>query len=1277
MPRSRLHAARRTRKPQEPDDKALPGYAAQASKSAAPPSEYVGVVVTTASRLESMTDRSRFELLATSVLRKADATYAAVIHTGVNADGETVVAPLDGLHLVPRSSPPHYVFVQHTTTERSRLRGKWLTNREADFGKAVRVARDVRRDQPDAQFTVVLCTNQRTQCDLVLDISKEASAEGVALDIWEQSRISDFLDSTRDGHWLRKIYLGVEAERLSEELLHHLCVTSVEAYRRNLHISEEDILVRRTVLEEIEHTVDSGETQLCLLLGASGFGKSVACMQAMQRRRATGRLSIWLPAEYLRDSVLIEEALDAWLRTLHPSLELDAGRIALDLSAKLGRLMVVVDDVNREDEPAHALHVLFATAVPLSERRTNDIRSAQADDEPTGARILVVVPVWPEHLQHMPRSVVENRSVRLLSVGEMATDACCQIIRGAAAQLSHLSASEFADRLGRDPFLIGLFASVIDHNTAQQDMVAIADDVVGQFLDQQTNTLADSGFEALLPSEVRRILVKLAQEMLLRRDLRPSWHDVRDWFGHTSEEILGLRGLVQQGHVCRIDAEERIAFRHDRIQERLLVDAMDGLLRVAQPPEDVISDPFFARLVGKAIMRDGHREDWPQRLRSSAPLTLFEAIRHFDEPTTKHQRNILAQVDDWAQHDSRRAPKALVGAVSWTLLETESHAARRIVDALEPNPVLMLAGFRNGSARHGLSYMKAHLKMGFEPGMGDRLRDRIVAHVAHHNSPRLLEELDAVAQSSDVAWEDAAAFLALIGHLGLAGFEESINSLWRVSPDRLVGYGIWAASRCPVSDVGPLLDPMLDHLAGMPEREKSHEAPSEREYTALYLSWAFRRGMTEESIQFLLARARRAQRSLRRQILLMIESADDPDVMEFLVYQMVSQYASRRWERASCFSDADPESISLRPESRDRLRRLWDSDREPRQVRVQAFSIWLIATSCTDTALLRLIPEKSPLFQSALQQRVKLGDLSAAEDLLVQLTSNALGGFWWMVAHRVWCETLREHAASALAGLKGCIPTDFSGGRTDLEYFLADLLVMIPPDEAESLLETNWDDLMYSHLLLHAALRIGTPRCLEMAKKSMAACPMNVRIFKTAFFVWERGHASNPLTIQHLENLLPYLARMTEDEAYSLALTAERIPDSGGKIARWIVQHLVPRLSPERRASISVADEHLIRELDRWRDEAKTRKRLPDLAYLFERLSGRRGLRERQLSIIDEWLARNRTVHGFMVAAACLSNIGTRRHLDLLDSYSIEGEAEVVEKIATDTKFSVRRRTLQ
>ena len=207
--------------------------------------------MTTAATLEALTDRARFELLATSVLRKGDSKYAAIIETGVNAQGETIVAPVDGFHQIPHSNPPHYILVQHTTTDRERLRGKWLSEKDGDLCKAAGEARKIRQKQPHAVFTVALATNQRVDFELATDVYQRAHVEQVAVDIWELSRLADFLDSTADGHWLRKLYLGVEAERLSAELLHQIGRQSLKLYRQDVLLPGHGPLVQRRLIDNI------------------------------------------------------------------------------------------------------------------------------------------------------------------------------------------------------------------------------------------------------------------------------------------------------------------------------------------------------------------------------------------------------------------------------------------------------------------------------------------------------------------------------------------------------------------------------------------------------------------------------------------------------------------------------------------------------------------------------------------------------------------------------------------------------------------------------------------------------------------------------------------------------------------------------------------------------------------------------------------------------------------------------------------------------------------
>jgi hypothetical protein len=85
--------------------------------------------VTTTQAIAGSTDEAMFERLATAVLRAAEPVYRNLLHPGVNADGKTVMSPLDGIHFVPGAHPAHSV--HHTITGIDGLEGKWLHDPKA------------------------------------------------------------------------------------------------------------------------------------------------------------------------------------------------------------------------------------------------------------------------------------------------------------------------------------------------------------------------------------------------------------------------------------------------------------------------------------------------------------------------------------------------------------------------------------------------------------------------------------------------------------------------------------------------------------------------------------------------------------------------------------------------------------------------------------------------------------------------------------------------------------------------------------------------------------------------------------------------------------------------------------------------------------------------------------------------------------------------------------------------------------------------------------------
>jgi len=777
----------------------------------------------------------------------------------------------------------------------------------------------------------------------------------------------------------------------------------------------------------------------------------------------------------------------------------------------------------------------------------------------------------------------------------------------------------------------------------------------------------------LLPAELLDVLARVAREMILRRNLRPLWGVLEGWLGDGSKGMRGMRLLVRQAQVCKLDAEGRLDFRHDRLHERFLVQAMADLLQLPEPAEDIVTDPYYSAIVGKALARTELSAERLASLRTQAPWALFEAIRQVSEPSSQYQARLFQEARTWGANESQSVPESFRAAIGWTLIETDSSHVLAIIDAMKPNALLMAAGLRNGSAQHGMRFLRDRVRHDFEPGGGDNLRDRIIEHAGHRHGEQLSRNLREQLSHPEIDGLDANSYLALLGHFCFADFDQLIQQIWRRHQDEVLAYAIWAAARCPLRDVNGVLGPLIERLAALPIREDYTKSPTERESMALYLGWAFRRGITQEGLTFLLESGRQ-DGTLRKDIARMVEGVDHPEAIEFLVRHLAAGGGSNLWSDLTGIGDGEPNTRLRSSPTNDRLLRLWQSSDELEKVRTQAFCLWLQTTGCNDPALLRTIETDSPFYPYALQHRIKLGDNSVVSEVVSQLRSNDMHGWWWVLAHWVWCAELRSLAFETLAEMRGRIPADCSGGRADLLFILAELLAKVPVADGELLLREHWGHLKYSPYMVQAAFRIGTPNCVALAKEALSLCPLGVDVFHLFSAVWREKNLANPITVHHLESLEPYLERMTNEELRSFTWATEWAVGSDERIGEWIRRHVLPRLSVGDQSRFQVSDQYMIVSLDRYFHDTRFG---PYLDFLFEERGGQRIVfPERQLRLLEEWLSNHRTARGLAIAAECLKHIGTRRELDLLDRYPIEGNAHDIERIKNGARFSLRKRTL-
>jgi hypothetical protein len=407
----------------------------------------------TAKQLSAMTDEGAFERLATAVLREADPRYVALTHPGVNANGKTVKAPVDGIAFVPDTTPPHLVAAHHTTTLAAGLANKWLhdpstvktkkakpTTPAGDLLKTAEIVRKERERDPSIIATLALTTNQEPTEQLVRDVNAAARQHGIEVDIWSRSRLAHFLDSPR-GQWLRQSFLGIEQMRLSKELLAKLSRDSLRIFQPPGDTPE------AWVSRSIDKTLAEARRDIVLLVAEAGLGKSVAGYKLLRAHIDRGGFGLVLPHELVEKSLSVVQAIDLALRQLHPHLAPDAGADALTLCEPALPFLILVEDINRSGKSSELLE------------RIASWRNEEKAKGP-GARWRVICPAWPQAmfpLKDQQRKHLEEFVIPCPGLTPEESRAAVRqraVLKGRT--ISTMDADAIAEALGHDPLLIGL-----------------------------------------------------------------------------------------------------------------------------------------------------------------------------------------------------------------------------------------------------------------------------------------------------------------------------------------------------------------------------------------------------------------------------------------------------------------------------------------------------------------------------------------------------------------------------------------------------------------------------------------------------------------------------------------------------------------------------------------------------------------------------------------------------------------------------------------------------
>ncbi|WP_409524357.1 hypothetical protein [Nitrincola sp. MINF-07-Sa-05] len=1219
----------------------------------------------TALALSQITDTGLFEHLAAAVLREARPDlYCNLTQPGTNAEGKPVKSPVDAISFAPNADPRHMVIVHHTTYKQVNLRKKWLLDprtvktrkgsksaaEPGDLLKAASIAEDERKKTPNLLVTLALTTNEEPPQEVTREVERVAGAHKIMLDIWSRSRIADFLDHNANGQWLRKKYLGITQERLSIDLLRELGKKSLDAYQPPVREKEQ---IARTSADIV---IESLPVPLGFLAGESGFGKSVACYQQLANHFTSGGCCLVLPHEVLAVSITLEQAIDATLRQLHPSLAEGEGSQALALSTAGLPLLMTVEDISRSGQCAL-----------LIERLVKWSQSLNANNQRTSWRVMC--PIWPELLSGLgddARKRTEPLTRRLSTFTP--EEARAALLKRAAyenSDLSELDADLIAKTLGYDPLLIGLHDLKLTAPT----------DVIAAFVLQSAERVSQTG--AYVANEHLASLRALAWMMLRHKQMSPKWADVCSWLSNSGVSLASLREQVKSGEVIRLtqsNQDSHIVFRHDRVRNWLLADAAASVMKNDVLDKDTFSDPYFAGVIGAALANSDIPMSVAEQVRELNPLALFHALQSFREPSSPLHNEVIRAIDDWLEDITSHSPAChnLRHAVLGVLSETQSSYVLKILPKLKSRSLVKdIAGLRNGDLASGV-----RLCASIEPGTGALWRDLAIEHAKLNFGPQFTKELVTLLKSHQLNDMTIVGALRLAGHLADTVLAQAIEVCWNSDAHRgehLEDY-LWAAAQCGGDQTERLLSPICDVWAVLPDEEESNGMPSARNSLAAHnVAWAFWRSLPEPALKFFIQRA--SSEDLRWPITYMLHGMDQPEAVNYLVEYMADR--SREWEGTNGLDIFQStvkghwrwqreRNITMSVQSRARLQEIWTDKVHDKHLRKHAFGLWDATIAPEDIQLLRSQEDSGELADCILRARLERKDQEAIPAFVKKLlTDDDQHGYWWCSARHIWSDSLTATLHEYLDRQQKSINPTW-GDSPKSAWIISKLIMEQDIAVLETMLLKHWEFLRFSPHYVQTALYAATPRLLTMVDETIRECPVPKDMFNHIdrhFGIRTTGRAG-VTRIEQIQALIPYLDYLSDSSIHQFW---EVCSEKG-----WIGlrrEYLDSRLG-EWKERVGLDDCHLFAELDK----ELTYDRPHWLDHWVDRHLGNGRSKEDIFAILKQWLRSKKCMKALQIAASVIIHAGTRRDIEIL----YEGDdqsGEAVELIA-NTRFEIMRRTL-
>ncbi len=1124
--------------------------------------------------LTSITDTGQFEKIATRVLRAMVPLYFGIVHSGVNVRGQSIKDPVDGICFsTDELGIRHAIAVEHTTTRREGLEKKWLSEKQGDVIKAARRL----EKWADYRLKIVLTCSSSVSSDLVSKIEQYGSERGLEIDIWDNSRLSQALDTNPDGQYIRSQVFGIPQTRLSKELA--LEISDRQLAQQQTYVKIGDLVERDfdVALPDLINAVGP----LTYIVGQSGLGKTSVCLQYADYVRKTDGIAFVVHHDDIGQSHSIEQALFKSLSRYAPELSFRNSLQELQKLFSGAAIFFWIEDINKASDPS--------STILKVDQFSNDLKQLGADDRLTTSGVTVFCPVWPKSLQGLTdqaRKSVDGKSIELQPFSNLEARAAVKTAYHRRSKaISDLKADGIAVSLASDPLLIGL----LDPDGAVEPV-----NLVDQFVTNQLERCAaNAGCSIYL---LERAAAAMSRWMIEERASEPELRRLFDGL-QNSETQRGLELLLAAGSLVGeevIGKQKRLSFRHDRVRDHLLSQVFQEDIESGRWEADHIADPFYSELLSIASIKTQFSQEFWQQVMRTNPLVAFKGLNLAIEQGQECSDEILKLCENFVNEEKMgTAREAERRAIEWEIARLQGERYSTLLQATRSNTH---AG-REARILNGDVKAMAWLCLAHESSVNSLYRDRLVSYAKSTFGPAWLHNLSNLICDPNLNENGVKGALNLAGECSDVGLAPSILKRWRMmqTQGRQITFELlFAGVSCGAgSDEFPT-EELLAAWANFPtssEGEKENSARQTQWDLGQYgLSGGLRRVGDNKSIGMLIEYAK-TNPEMDHAIYASLDNVDHPAAVVYIA-EFIANIDTRiegklgsfnflASSRLQSWDKSHRSHAKLGYASKEALRRIWCNTQNGIFLRKRAFQLWGASMNLVDCRTLQTNPPAG-LEDEVLRVRCFFGDRAVAPQLRTKLRSDERR-FWFQFVRYLGTEGFEEEIKNELTRRRDAFETgsDYDGNT---DRTISELLAERCDSFSEAVIRENWEHLSSSRKYLQVLLFLATDWALETFHVQYLASEEKGKLFEhlTSIFGIKHNGRNGIKGPHQLRALEPYLIHLDQMFVWSLW---EDCNDKG--YFEWRKVHLDPILRTDSRFSRFVNIETALTEIDELLDRDK------------------------------------------------------------------------------------------